>query len=191
MEAHRPHGTARLHEARAALTRWKTPLAAAVLAAALLPAEALAQRAVLVVRHAERAREGPETDIPLSKTGAEHAARLAEILKTAGVTAVYATDTTRARQTGEPLAQMLKLTIKIYDTRDEKGNMTAAPLTARLKADEKDGVVLVVGHSNTVPDILAAYGAKEPVRIGPDDYGDLFVLVPQPSGPPVVIRLRF
>jgi broad specificity phosphatase PhoE len=151
----------------------------------------LAQRAVLVVRHAERAREGPEADIPLSKTGAEHAARLAEMLKAAGVTAVYATDTTRARQTGEPLAQMLKLAVKTYDTRDEKGNMTAAPLAARLKADEKDGVVLVVGHSNTVPDILVAYGTKEMVRLGPDDYGDLFVLVPQPTGSPTLLRLKF
>ena len=160
-------------------------------AALLTASTAEAQRAVLVVRHAERAREGPEADIPLSKTGAEHATRLAEILKAAGVTAVYATDTTRARQTGEPLARMLKLVIKTYDTRDEKGNMTAVPFAALLKADEKDGVVLVVGHSNTVPDVLAAYGSKETVRIGPDDYGDLFVLVPQPSGPPTLLRLKF
>lgn len=160
--------------------------------AALLTASALeAQRAVLVVRHVERAREGPEADIPLSKTGAEHAARLAELLKSAGVTAVYATDTTRARQTGEPLAQMLKLVIKTYDTRDEKGNMTAAPFAARLRADDKDGVVLVVGHSNTVPDVLAAFGNKEPVKIGPDDYGDLFLLVPQVTGPPTVLHLKF
>ncbi len=164
---------------------------AAAIATALWPSLAAAQRAVLVVRHAERAREGPEADIPLSKMGAEHAARLAEILKAAGVTAVYATDTTRARQTGEPLARMLKLVIKTYDTRDEKGNMTALPFAALLKADERDGVVLVVGHSNTVPDILAAYGSKETVRLGPDDYGDLFLLVPQPSGPPTLLRLKF
>lgn len=150
-----------------------------------------AQRAVFVVRHAERAREGPEVDIPLSQAGAEHAARLAEILKAAGVTAVYSTDTTRARQTGEPLARLQKLSIKTYDTRDEKGNMTAVPFVARLKTDERDGVVLVVGHSNTVPDVIAAYGAKEAVRIGPDDYGDLFLVVPQASGPPTLLHLRF
>ena len=165
--------------------------AAAVLLAAVLPGQALAQRAIFVVRHAERAREGPEADIPLSKLGAEHAAHLAEILKNAGVTAIYATETTRARQTGEPLAQLMKLSIKTYDTRDEKGNMTAAPFAAKLKTDERNGVVLVVGHSNTVPDILAACGATEPVRIGPDEYGDLFLLVPQASGPPTLLRLRF
>ena len=165
------------------------PLAAAL--ALIIADVAEAQRAVLVVRHAERAREGPEADTPLSKTGAEHAARLAEILKTAGVTSIYTTDTTRARQTGEPLARLLKLSIKTYDTREEKGNMTALPFVALLKADEKDGVVLVVGHSNTVPDMIAAYGNKDTVRIGPDDYGDLFVLVPQASGAPVLLRLKF
>jgi broad specificity phosphatase PhoE len=169
--------------------RWILRLAAAL--GFFIAGAAEAQRAVLVVRHAERAREGPEADIPLSKTGAEHAARLAEILKTAGVTAIYATDATRARQTGEPLARALHLSIKTYDTRDEKGNMTALPFVARLRQDDKDGVVLVVGHSNTVPDVLAAYGNKDPVRIGPDDYGDLFVLVPQASGLPVLLRLKF
>jgi broad specificity phosphatase PhoE len=166
-------------------------LAAVAVCAALLPSEVFAQRAIFVVRHAERAREGPETDIPLSKLGAEHAARLAEILKNAGVTAIYATDTTRARQTGEPLAQLAKVSIKTYDTVDDKGNMTAAPFVAKLKIDERNGIVLVVGHSNTVPDILAAYGVTEPVRIGPDDYGDLFLVVPQATGPPALLRLRF
>jgi broad specificity phosphatase PhoE len=166
-------------------------VATAVFVAAILPRAALAQRAIFVVRHAERAREGPEADIPLSKLGAEHAVRLAEILKNAGVTAIYATDTTRARQTGEPLAQLMKLSIRTYDTRDEKGNMTAAPFVAKLKIDERNGVVLVVAHSNTVGDIVAAYGATEPVRLGPDDYGDLFLLVPQASGPPAFLRLRF
>lgn len=165
---------------------------ASVLVFSALAGEAGAQRAVFVVRHAERAREGPEADIPLSKLGAERAAHLAEILKASGVTAIYATDTTRARQTADPLAQATKLPIKTYDTRDEKGNMTAAPFAARLRADERDGIVLVVGHSNTVPDLLAALGAREAVRIGPDDYGDLFLLVPQPAGTaPVLLRLKF
>ena len=156
-----------------------------------LPGAGEAQRAVFVVRHAEKQSEGSEKEIPLSAGGRQRAARLAQLLRGAGVTAVYATDTVRARQTAEPLAREANLPIKTYDVRDAKGNMTAEPLAARLKAEEKDGVVLVVGHSNTVPDVLAAYGNKDTVRIGPDDYGDLFVLVPQPSGLPVVLRLKF
>ena len=166
-------------------------LVVAAALAVLLPDVALAQRAVFVVRHAEKERDGSEEEIPLSAAGRQRAARLAQLLRGAGVTAVYATDTVRARQTAEPLAREANLPIKTYDARDAKGNMTAEPLAARLKADEKDGIVLVVGHSNTVPDVLTAYGNKDTVRIGPDDYGDLFVLVPQASGAPVLLRLRF
>ena len=164
---------------------------AASLAAAFFSEEAFAQRAVFVVRHAEKEREGSEKDIPLSKAGALRAERLAALLSSAGVTAVYSTDTVRARDTAAPLARALKLDIKTYDTHDAKGTMTAEPLVARLKAEEKDGIVLAVGHSNTVPDVVKAYGHGEEIRIGPDDYGNLFVVVPKPSGPPVVMRLKF
>ena len=43
--------------------------------------------------------------------------------------------------------------------------MTAEPLASSLARDEKDGVVLVVGHSNTVPDLVKALGWPEPIRI--------------------------
>ncbi|MGH9364719.1 MAG: SixA phosphatase family protein [Thermoanaerobaculia bacterium] len=164
---------------------------AAAIATAFWPSVAAAQRAVFVVRHAEKVGEGSEKGVALSKAGVARAERLAELLKDAGVTAIYSTDTARTRATAEPLARARKLPIKIYDPRDAKATMTADPLVASLKADEKDGVVLVVGHSNTVPDVLAAYGNKEPVRIGPDDYGDLFVLVPQTAGAPILLRLKF
>ncbi|MGH9364333.1 MAG: SixA phosphatase family protein [Thermoanaerobaculia bacterium] len=162
-----------------------------VLIALLLSDALLAQRAVFVVRHAEKEGEGSEKGVPLSKAGVARAERLATLLKDAGVNAIYSTDTVRTRATAEPLARARKLPIKIYDPRDAKATMAADPLAASLKADEKDGVVLVVGHSNTVPDVLAAYGNNAPVRIGPDDYGDLFLLVPQASGAPVLLRLKF
>ena len=187
MEAHRAHGSSRLRDHAPGLTA----VAAALLGAAVLfPAEALAQKAVFVVRHAEKESEANEKTVPLSKAGAEHAARLAALLKNAGVTAIYATDTVRARQTGEPLAGMLKLTIKTYDTRDPKGTMTAQPLLDLLKANEKDGVVLVVGHSNTVPDVVTALGARETVKIGTDDYGEVFLVVPQAVGAAVLLRIK-
>jgi broad specificity phosphatase PhoE len=164
---------------------------AAAIATALWSSTAAAQRVILVVRHAEKQSEGSEKEMPLSAAGKQRAMRLAQLLSRAGVTAVYVTDTVRARETGAPLAREANVALKIYDTRDAKGNMTAEPLAARLKEDEKDGVVLVVGHSNTVPDIIAAYGVREAVRIGSDDYGDLFLLVPQPSGQPILLRLKF
>jgi broad specificity phosphatase PhoE len=187
MEAHRAHGPSRLRHRAPRLT-----VLAALLGAALLAATpALAQKAIFVVRHAEKEGDGSEPGVPLSRAGAARAERLAELLKNAGVTAIYSTDTVRTRSTAEPLARALKLPIKTYDTRDAKGTMTADPLLATLRASEKGGVVLVVGHSNTVPDVVKALGCPEEIRIGPDDYGDLFLVVPKPSGPPTLLRLRF
>ena len=159
--------------------------------AALLCADASAQRAVLVVRHAEKDSDSSEKTVPLSRAGAERAERLAALLKDAGVTAIYSTDTVRTRATAEPLARAQNLTIKIYNPRNAKGTMTAEPLVASLAKDEKDGVVLVVGHSNTVPDVVKALGWPEPIRIADGDYGDLFLVVPHPSGPPTLLRLKF
>ena len=61
----------------------------------------LAQRAVLVVRHAEKISD---TDERLSDDGLSRAARLAALLKDADVSAIYSTDTPRTRGTAQPLA---------------------------------------------------------------------------------------
>ena len=134
-------------------------LAVAVLVAALASA-AQAQQAILLVRHAEKATEENEPGVPLSDAGRARAARLAGLLKNAGVTAVYATDTDRARQTAEPLARALKLDVRIYPPRDAAGKLAPQLLLDRLKKEEPSGVVLVVGHQNTVPDLLARIGGK-------------------------------
>ena len=64
-------------------------------------------------------------------------------------------------------------------------------LLRRLRSDHRDEVVLVVGHDRSVPALLKAYGHPEPITIAPDEYTNLFVLVPRDSGPPVVLRLRY
>jgi len=52
-------------------------------------------------------------------------------------------------------------------------------------------VVLMVGHGESVPALMKAYGHQEIVAIDPEDYSDLFVLVPRENGPPVVLRLKY
>src|SRR6476659_10316725 len=77
----------------------------------LIPPLASAQT-VFVVRHAQK---GSETDLRLSDAGRERAARLAKMLGAAGIRAIYATDTERAKDTGAPLAKALGLTVATYD----------------------------------------------------------------------------
>ncbi len=127
--------------------------AAGVLA---VPTVARAQTTVFVVRHAEKVSD---TDERLTDAGRERARRLAAMLKDAGIRAIYATDTERARDTAGPLAGALGLKITIYDTGGGmRGPVDARPFVAMLRKEHARDVVLVVGHSNTIPDLLKALG---------------------------------
>ena len=165
-------------------------IAAAVLLLALANL-ARAQQTILLVRHAEKATDANEASVPLSEAGTARAARLAEMLRSAGVTAVYATDTVRARRTAEPLAKAAGLEVRIYAPKDADGKSAPRILLDRLKKDEPRGVALVVGHSNTVPEILTAlrYGAK--VEIPSTQFDDLFVVTQRAEGPPSVVHLKY
>lgn len=79
---------------------------------------------------------------------------------------IYVSSTKRAQQTAAPLAQRLKLTPKIYDPRDTPG------LIAAVSAET--GTVLIVGHSNTVPDIVEKLGGKRPADLKHEDFGDIW-----------------
>ena len=70
------------------------------------------------------------------------------------------------------------------------GDPTPA-LVARIRASGPDDVVVVAGHSNTVPDILKALGVTEAVSIGDDEYDNLFIVVPRGNGPPAFLRLKY
>ncbi len=150
-----------------------------------------AQQAIFLVRHAEKATEANESGVPLSEAGAARASRLAEVLKSAGVTAVYVTDTVRARKTAEPLAKAAGLEVRIYPPNDADGKPAPGILVDRLKKEEPKGIVLVVGHSNTLPEILAALGYTARVEIPSGQYDDLFVVTPKADGPPSVVHLKY
>lgn len=142
-----------------------------------------AQKAVFLVRHAEKADESQ--DPPLSAEGRKRADALARHLRAAGVTAIYVTPYRRTALTAAPLAAAagLKPVVLHADGRQE--------LVDRMRSENANDVVLVVGHSNTVPDILRLMGHAAPVTIAPDEYDDLFVVVPGKGGPPTVLRLRY
>jgi phosphohistidine phosphatase SixA len=164
---------------------------AVTLLAAFVARDAFAQRAIILVRHAEKAADANEASVPLSAAGCERAERLARMLASAGVTAVYATETDRAKQTAEPLARALKLDVRTYSPRDSAGALAPQIVIDKMRKDDPSGVVLIVGHQNTVPNILEALGYAEKVEIADKQFDDLFVVVPKKDGAPTVLRLRY
>jgi phosphohistidine phosphatase SixA len=151
------------------------------------PAQAAAQASVFVVRHAERTDTGtgmtppPGADPDLSAAGQVRAASLAAMLEDAGITAIYATQYKRTQQTAAPLAAALGVTVITIPSAD------TAALAAKLKA--APGNVLVVGHSNTVPDVIKGLGVDARVTVAESEYDKLFIVVR--GDKPTLVRLRY
>ena len=143
-------------------------LATLILAAlALSSAPALAAEPVYVIRHLQKA-DGD--DPALSPQGAAAAQRLADMLGDKGIVAIFATPTRRAMQTAEPLAGRLGIAVTPYDPRKPDSLITAAAA--------KSGPILVVGHSNTVHDLVGRFGGTPPEPLTEEDYGTLFIVGP-------------
>ena len=155
--------------------------------ALLLAAPVAAQSTVFLIRHAERADTVPGapaamgTDPDLSEAGRARAESLATLLKDAKVTAIFATEFKRTQQTAAPLAKALGLTVKIVTSKDTAG------LVKQVKSSK--GNVLVVGHSNSVPDVIKELGVSAPVTIADDEFDNLFLVTR--GTPASLVRLHY
>jgi broad specificity phosphatase PhoE len=136
-----------------------------LLSAFLSPATA--QSTILIVRHAEKADATKDPD--LSEAGRARAEALAKTLRDANITAIYATEFKRTQQTAAPLAKALGITVTILPAKDN------AALVAKLRAS--NGNALVVGHGDTMPDLIKALGISDPINIAENDYDNLFAVV--------------
>ena len=151
--------------------------------------ESQATTTIIFVRHAEKAAM-PADDPGLSEAGQRRVAELTRQLVdadvVAGVDAVYATAYNRTQETARPIADALDLPINTYDARD-----TGTVLATILK-DHKGKVILVVGHSNTVPVLIANLGASKKVPpIHESEYDNIYIISIPWFGKTKTIRLRF
>lgn len=142
---------------------------------------------VLLVRHAEKARE-PAQDPPLTKAGAERARALVSVARDAGVTAIITTQYERTRRTAAPTATALHLTPEVVPAGSVAQHAKA--VADRVLA-HVGGTILVVGHSNTIPAIVGALGAPQPRDLCDSEYDQLFVVVLGDTGAPRLIRSRY
>ena len=148
-----------------------------------------AQEVIYIVRHSDP----PSTlnldeildETPLSESGQQRAKMLAERLKDAGISAVYATQARRTVETSEPLAKARGLQIRVHSYEDSDG------LVRLLRSDNGKDRVLIVGHWSTIPEILKALGYPEEVKIERSAYDNLFVVVPRGDQAPTVLHLHY
>jgi broad specificity phosphatase PhoE len=146
---------------------WLALILAALLLAGWLAA-AWETKTVVLVRHAEK-EPGDTTDPGLSPAGSARAERLARMLSDASVDAIFVSQYRRTQQTAQPLAAALGLQPVVVPAEEQDRLVELLRVAC-------DGVrVVVVGHSNTLPAIAVALGA----RLGPvdeADYGGFWVV---------------
>ncbi len=135
---------------------------------------------VFLVRHAEKTDDG--RDPPLSEAGRDRARQLVHVLGMAGITKVWSTNYERTRSTAAPLATSLRLDVTPYDPM--KLNEFAEVLRGSA------GRHLVIGHSNTTPDLVRFLGGDPGLPIPEWEYDRLYAVVTGP-GPVMGIQLRY
>ena len=144
---------------------------------------------VVLVRHAEKATTGGN-DPSLSEAGQTRAKALVTALNDAGVSAVITTQYKRTSETGDAVATARNL-------QSEKiaiAGTTAAHIESVVAALRKHPgeVVLVVGHSNTIPAIVTALGGPKVPDLCDANYATMFVLHMGKDGTPArVVRTRY
>ena len=164
-------------------------LAICALAFATVPASAqtaATTTTVILVRHAEKA-SSPADDPPLNRAGEERARDLAQAVRDAGISAIITTQFARTRATSQPIAAALGITPTVVAATNTK-HVQDVVAEIRKHAGQ---TVLVVGHSNTVPAIVEALGAKRPPAICDSQYDNLYVVTVPPSGAVGTVRAKY
>ncbi|MCH8059587.1 MAG: histidine phosphatase family protein [Proteobacteria bacterium] len=151
--------------------------------------ESQATTTIIFVRHAEKELSQGE-DPSLSEAGQRRVAELTRQLVdadvVAGIDAIYSTPFKRTQETVRPLAVALDLPINNYDATD-----TEDVLTNILKK-HKGKIILVAGHSNTVPVLIWNLGASKKVPpINENEYDNIYVISIPWFGKTKTIRLRY
>jgi broad specificity phosphatase PhoE len=159
-------------------------LLAALLAGCATPPATPTGVSFVVVRHAEKAGDGK--DPPLSTAGQARAIALADALRDAPLRAAYATAYQRTQATAAPAARAHALEVTTYDA-----NRPAGEFAAQLRRDHREGSVLVVGHSNTVPALAAALCACDVAPMGDAEFDRRLVITVDARGDATLREERY
>jgi broad specificity phosphatase PhoE len=145
---------------------------------------------VIVIRHAEKDASVSPADPPLNQAGEARAALLARMFGDAKlpghVDAIYVSPALRNRLTAAPLAERLGISETVAPGDDPRG------LARRALHEHGGGRVLIVGHADTVPQIVAALSGNLKIpEIGDQEYGTMYIVTVPRIGSTNLLRLNY
>jgi phosphohistidine phosphatase SixA len=150
---------------------------------------------VFLARHGEKEATPPE-DPPLTAAGQERAQTLMRTLAGVGIKTIYTSQFLRTRHTAEPLAKQLginvtPLIIKMDDKNPRKISDQSYDEVVNKVYERAGESVLIVGHSNTLPEIIKRLGGDMMPNIDDKEFDDLFVVTIYAKGKAKVLRLKY
>ena len=145
---------------------------------------------VIVIRHAEKDTSVSVTDPRLSPAGEARAALLAQMFgdgKVPGhLDAIYVSPALRNRLTAAPLAARLGISETVVPADNPRG------LARRALREHSGGRVLIVGHIDTVPAMVAELsGDRKIPAIGDQEYGTMYIVTVPRIGHANLLRLSY
>ncbi len=102
-------------------------------------------------------------------------------MKDAEITAIFTTEFKRTQETAAPTAKELHVSPTVIPA-DQ-----IFALVKKLRG--LNGNALVVGHGNTIPDLVKALGIATPVNVPENDYSELFFIIL--GDKPQLLRLHY
>lgn len=145
----------------------------------VLSAQVFAQKGnsttIILIRHAEKDTSAAgstlmQADPPLSKVGKLRAEKLVSALQDYPIQAIHSTRFNRTRSTVIPISSKISVGIQLYDPAKQ------AEFAQILKL-QKNSTILVVGHSNTIPNLVNLLtGTSQYANLDDNEYDKIFIV---------------
>jgi broad specificity phosphatase PhoE len=171
------------HRVNRTIWRWVAILCLVATAGVAVQAVIAPPTVVFIVRHAEKSTT-PTNDPHLTPAGQRRAEDLAQVLVAAGVSKIFTTEFQRTQETSRPVARGAGVAPVVIKAADTKQLVSA--VVAR-----KSAVVLIVGHSNTIPEIVEGLGGGRVPPIGEAEFDNLYVVVIPRWSKVTLMRLKY